>query len=138
MILPYDCSASGRPLPKDVQHFVITTLMTDFEGTEVAPISEIPLEQMDSSEATIRRHDEFFFEVASLGPGDLLSRCREGPGNWWGEEECLRVDEQGHVVLMDSTVYFQVRVLLFEYDRHLLIGLSRGSTMPLGPLRKLR
>lgn len=108
------------------------TQMNDFEETEAASISGRLLEQMDSSETTVRRHDEFFFEVASLGPGDLLSRCREGPGNWWGEEECLRVDEQGHVVLMDSTVYFQVRVLLFEYDRHLLSGLYRGSTMPLG------
>lgn len=57
-------------------------------------------------------HDEVesLFELAPLGPGDLLSqcRCREGPGNWWGGEDCLRVDEQGCVVLMDPDVYFEV------------------------------
>lgn len=52
---------------------------------------------------------EYLFELAPLGPGDLLSRCREGPGNWWGEgNEDLRVDARGRVVLVDPEMYYEV------------------------------
>lgn len=50
------------------------------------------------------------FELAPIGPDDLLARCGEGAsGNWWGDEECLRVDEQGRVVLVDPGIYFEVQ-----------------------------
>lgn len=53
---------------------------------------------------------EYLFELAPLGPRDLLARCNEGPGNWWGEvdEDCLRVDESGRVVLVDPDLYYEV------------------------------
>ena len=52
---------------------------------------------------------EYLFELAPLGPGNLLSRCREGPGNWWGEgNEDLRVDARGRVVLVDPEMYYEV------------------------------
>lgn len=52
---------------------------------------------------------EYLFELAPLGPGDLLARCREGPGNWWGEgSEDLRVDATGRVVLVDPEMYYEV------------------------------
>ena len=56
------------------------------------------------------QQDEYLFELAPLGPEDLLSRCGEGPGNWWGDvdEDCLRVDERGRVVLVDPDVYYEV------------------------------
>ena len=56
------------------------------------------------------QQDEYLFELAPLGPEDLLSRCGEGPGNWWGDvdEDCLRVDERGRVVLVDTDVYYEV------------------------------
>lgn len=58
----------------------------------------------------MQQQDEYLFELAPLGPEDLLSLCGEGPGNWWGEvdEDCLRVDERGHVVLVDPDVYYEV------------------------------
>ena len=53
------------------------------------------------------QQDEYLFELAPLGPEDLLSRCGEGPGNWWGDvdEDCLRVDERGRVVLVLSLIH---------------------------------
>ncbi len=55
------------------------------------------------------RPSEYLFELAPLGPGDLLPRCREGPGNWWGEgNEDLRVDAKGQVVLVDPEIYYEV------------------------------
>lgn len=57
-----------------------------------------------------QQEEEYLFELAPLGPGDLLSRCREGPGNWWGEgNEDLRVDAKGRVVLVDPEMYYEVR-----------------------------
>lgn len=56
-----------------------------------------------------QQQQEYLFELAPLGPGDLLSRCREGPGNWWGEgNEDLRVDAKGRVVLVDPEMYYEV------------------------------
>ncbi|CAM9861622.1 unnamed protein product, partial [Pylaiella littoralis] len=55
-----------------------------------------------------QQQQEYLFELAPLGPGDLLSRCREGPGNWWGEgNEDLRVDAKGRVVLVDPEMYYE-------------------------------
>lgn len=55
-------------------------------------------------------HEEYLFELAPLGPTDLLSQCQEGPGNWWGDvdEDCLRVDDGGRVVLVDPEIYYEV------------------------------
>lgn len=73
-------------------------------STRSAPASSAMQQQQHEDE-------EYLFELAPLGPADLLSRCREGPGNWWGEgnEEDLRVDAKGRVVLVDPEMYFEVR-----------------------------
>lgn len=74
---------------------------------------------------------EYLFELAPLGPQDLLARCEEGPGNWWGEvdEDCLRVDESGRVVLVDPALYYEVckailwvamRLLRYDFSKRRL------------------
>lgn len=69
-----------------------------------------PAAGAENGTATQQQQAEYLFELAPLGPGDLLSRCREGPGNWWGEgTEDLRVDAKGRVVLVDPEIYYEVR-----------------------------
>lgn len=66
------------------------------------------------SNASIEEGD-YLFELAPLGTEDILTRCQEGPGNWWGDfdDVCLKVDDKGRVVLMDPEIYFEVnRVLI--------------------------
>ena len=65
-----------------------------------------------SSQQQQREDDkEYLFELAPLGTEDLLARCREGPGNWWGDvdDDSLRVDDRGRVVLVDPEMYFEVK-----------------------------
>lgn len=72
-----------------------------------------------TSSAHGQHHDEegdYLFELAPLGTEDILARCQEGPGNWWGDfdDVCLRVDDRGRVVLMDPEIYFEVKRALIR------------------------
>ncbi|CAN0180653.1 unnamed protein product, partial [Ectocarpus sp. 4 AP-2014] len=84
---------------------------------------------------------EYLFELAPLGPEGLLARCREGTGNWWGDaEECLRMDESGRVVLVDSEMYYEHHYVQRNYLRiaasvflSVLSGRSLGRPSALTP-----
>lgn len=73
-----------------------------------------------STNSAHRQHHEeegdYLFELAPLGTEDILARCQEGPGNWWGDfdDDCLRVDDRGRVVLMDPEIYFEVKICWSE------------------------
>lgn len=85
-------------------------------GTEYpsAAVSVTPTAAPSAITAATKKQDtqQYLFELAPLGPQDLLARCREGAGNWWGDmdEYCLRVDERGTVVLVDPEMYYEVNV----------------------------
>lgn len=80
-------------------------VLDQLQAEEVSP----PCPESAASEEMQPQEGEYLFELAPLGPGDLLSRCREGPGNWWGEgNEELRVDARGRVVLVDPEMYYEV------------------------------
>lgn len=77
---------------------------------EVAEDYTVSLAKESSTNEVLHHNNEYLFELSSLGPADILARCKESPGNWWGDEDSLRVDEQGRVVLVDANIYFEVRV----------------------------
>lgn len=73
---------------------------------------------------------ECLFELAPIGPRDVLARCGEAAsGNWWGAEECLRVDKQGRVVLVDPDIYFEVRYVVCTWTRACYYGTAAAAAM---------
>ncbi|CAM9252402.1 unnamed protein product [Scytosiphon promiscuus] len=118
------------PAPADATRSVATSEMNYLRHRQQHP------EQQAEQEA-----EEYLFELAPLGPEDLLSRCREGPGNWWGDaEECLRVDERGRVVLVDPEMYYEHHYTQRNYIRiavsvlcSVLSGRSLGKPSNLTP-----
>lgn len=95
---PDDKPGSAVPVPSNANR------------SPAAPKMDYPQELRQGQQQAEQEAEEYLFELAPLGPEDLLARCREGPGNWWGDaEECLRVDERGRVVLVDPEMYYEVR-----------------------------
>lgn len=115
--------AKRQLLPK-LQHQA-ETITCSMYGTEKSPVHTARSANMTAAPTKTRscnfspQRDECLFELTSLGPVDLLYQCREGSGNWWGDEDCVRVDEQGRVVLVDSNAYYKVSIMpnrIRKYD----------------------